>query len=134
MAWANMLPDTPAPAPAKFASTGISMVNPAVLLIKFGPTRTRPAVILGVNKSSPPMFNLDAKNDLTARCVGITLLLFCKNKPSLLNSRITAVDPTEMPPSLNSVSPVRSKKSALMVIIPVLCSTANNSPARKFPF
>ena len=89
---------------------------------------------LAVNKSAPPTFNLLVKYALIALCVGTILFESAVNKGSVLNSLITVpVPPTLIPPSANSDRPLRSKKSALIVTIPVACSTANNSPHLKLP-
>ena len=54
-----ILPDILQSAPEKSITLGKSIVNPAVFDILPGPSLTKPAVTVGVNKSSPPMFNLD---------------------------------------------------------------------------
>ena len=108
--------------------------SPAVLPISPGPTLTVPATKLAVSKSAPPTFSLFCKYALIARCVGIILFESAINNGSVLNSLITVpVPPTLIPPSASSDRPAKSKKSALIVTIPVACSTANSSPTLKLP-
>jgi len=62
------------------------------------------------------------------------LLLLATNVCSFENSLITAfVPPNINAPSLSSSSPSRLNCEALIVTIPVLCSTLNNSPTLKLP-
>ena len=124
-----------------FASEPLNATGPgnntsrlATLSIRLGPTLTVPAIKLAVSRSDPPTFNLFCKYALIALCVGTTLLLSCVNAGSVENSLTTAPEPPSLtPPSASSVNPPRSKKSALIVTIPVACSTANNSPHLKLP-
>ena len=69
-----------------------------------------------------------------AFCVGTILLLLATNVCSFENSLITAfVPPSINAPNLNSSSPARSNCEALIVTIPVDCSTLNSSPTLKLP-
>jgi hypothetical protein len=129
-----MLPLIPEFAASNSALTGIIILNPAVLLILSGPTNIVPAIKLPTAISDPPMLSLEARYELIARCVGTMLLESAVNNGSVENSLTTApVPPTLIPPNLSSDNPPRSKKSELMVTIPVACSTANSSPVLKLP-
>jgi len=98
------------------------------------PILTTPAVISLVSISCPPSESFAARNDAIALCVGITLFESSENVGSVENSLTTTPDPpTLIPPSDNSLNPSRSKYSALIVTIPVACSTLNSSPVLKLP-
>ena len=134
-----MLPITPCPAvvvgsPCMFTGAFILIMPPVALNILSLMKLMLPALSLLTCTSEPPLEILDFTYVATAFCVGTILLLLAVKVPSVLNSLITApVPPNTTPPSASSSSPLRSKKLALIEIVPVDCSTSNSSPTLKLP-
>ena len=105
---------------------GLNILCPSKLIL--------PALSLFTARSLPPDVTLDCTYAPIAFCVGTILLLFAAKVGSVLNSLITApVPPNTTPPNLNSSSPSSSKNAALILIVPVACSTSNSSPTLKLP-
>ena len=90
--------------------------DPAVLEIVVPDRLICPAVRSFVNRFDPPPVNLFSIYDLSAFCVGTMLFDDATKVFSVENSLIVACDPPKLiPPNLNSLNPVKSKKSALRV-------------------